>query len=271
MPKFLSGQLLSKAISWIAVCLAGGLAVMIVVFALAPTLSIGGAEARHGSDHGSTGNVPMTVNGPPLATDYLDWDGDGYGNPNIPCVYVNEQPGCVSDNTDCDDNNANVHPNATEACNGIDDDCDTVVPENEADADQDGYRVCENDCNDNDANIHPNATEACNGIDDDCDTVVPADEADADQDGFRVCENDCDDNDPNVNPGAIEACNGIDDNCDGSIDEGFPDTDNDGQADCVDPCPLNLNSACENEAAVAAVSLVPVSYTHLTLPTNREV
>jgi alpha-tubulin suppressor-like RCC1 family protein len=44
-----------------------------------------------------------------------DADGDGYGAPG--------SQGCMYSGDDCDDGNVNVHPGATELCNGIDDDC----------------------------------------------------------------------------------------------------------------------------------------------------
>ncbi len=111
-------------------------------------------------------------------------------------------------------------PDPAESCNGIDDDCDGVVPANEADADSDGVRACAGDCDDNDPARSPGATESCNGKDDDCDGVVPATEIDADSDGVRACAGDCDDNDPARHPGATESCNGIDDDCDGTTDPG---------------------------------------------------
>jgi hypothetical protein len=42
-----------------------------------------------------------------------------------------------------------------EACNGLDDDCDGVVPDDEADSDEDGVRVCAGDCNDLTGSIIP--------------------------------------------------------------------------------------------------------------------
>ncbi len=62
-------------------------------------------------------------------TYYRDQDGDGFGNPSITQVGCTQPSGFVLNNTDCNDANANVYPGITEACNGIDDDCDTVIDE----------------------------------------------------------------------------------------------------------------------------------------------
>lgn len=57
---------------------------------------------------------------------YADVDQDGYGNPNTSsCYFV---AGYVLDNTDCNDSNATIHPNAIEIYgNGIDEDCNGVT------------------------------------------------------------------------------------------------------------------------------------------------
>ena len=146
----------------------------------------------------------------------FDTDGDGFvAGPNGECdAYL------APEDQDCDDGDAAVYPGAPEQCNGIDDDCDGTVDEDE-DADGDGYFTCQEpeDCDDTDANVFPGATEACNGYDDNCDGVV--DEGfDADGDGYTTCNGDCDDGDAAVNPGMTEvAGNGIDDDCDGTVDE----------------------------------------------------
>ncbi|MBI5077346.1 putative metal-binding motif-containing protein [Candidatus Falkowbacteria bacterium] len=68
----------------------------------------------------------------------------------------------------------NVEP-ATELCNGLDDDCNGLVPIDEADADKDGWRDCEGDCDDSDKDVSPGEAEICNGLDDDCDGTVDED------------------------------------------------------------------------------------------------
>ncbi len=65
---------------------------------------------------------------------YKDQDGDGYGN-LADTVHSNNIPsGYVTDSTDCNDTNANVHPGAVEICNGIDDNCDGRIDENTSQA-----------------------------------------------------------------------------------------------------------------------------------------
>ena len=56
----------------------------------------------------------------------IDADGDGYGV----CPNCNTTSGCTYDGNDCDDNNASIHPGATEICNGVDDNCNGQIDEN---------------------------------------------------------------------------------------------------------------------------------------------
>lgn len=99
-----------------------------------------------------------------------------------------------SSDEDCDDLSADVFPDAEETCDGLDEDCDSVVDEGAVDAptwytdaDGDGYGT--------------EGTESC---------TAPV--------GTSPVSGDCDDGDPEVNPGAPEVLDdGLDNNCDGVL------------------------------------------------------
>jgi Putative metal-binding motif/Calx-beta domain len=80
----------------------------------------------------TSNTITMTVLQP--ITYYGDADGDGYGSTNSESGTVQAcgpQEGFVTNNSDCDDSNANIHPGATEICgNGMDDNCNGLIDEN---------------------------------------------------------------------------------------------------------------------------------------------
>jgi len=153
-----------------------------------------------------------------------DEDGDGF--------YLE---GC-GDDIDCDDSNVRVNPEATEICNGKDDNCIDGIDE---DVKTRWY------------------------LDSDGDRFVVSSKLACTKPGYfyrlgsEVKGDDCDDSNKDVNPGENEKCNQIDDNCDGEIDYGYTpdgimmnpevnswwyfDLDNDGYGDntvlplCVKP------------------------------------
>ncbi len=159
--------------------------------------------------------VPPSVEG--AAIYYADRDGDTWGDASDALSACSTPEGYVSRAGDCDDDpttGPDVNPDATEACNGRDDDCNGAIDDGAGDLtpfflDQDGdtygsvasfvlacaapphYVDNAADCDDLDPLSYPGAPEICDGKDNDCNDVpddAPVDpktwHPDLDGDGF---------------------------------------------------------------------------------------
>lgn len=157
------------------------------------------AEVCDGEDNDCNGTID---DNPAFGlTWYADVDEDGYGDSNNTLISCAVEPGYVDNSLDCNDAELDVHPDATEECNGIDTNCDGLVDNNPFDADCDGVPKLD-DCDDNDVNL--------------LEVVY-----DADCDGAVIGE-DCDDSDPDItleSNGQNESCAAT--SCQSILDDGF--------------------------------------------------
>jgi len=142
------------------------------------------AVANYGS-----GTVSVLLN---LKEACNDTDGDGYGSPSNPsCMYTGD---------DCDNDNPDINPGASEMCNGVDDDCNG----NTADGAHEAWIGAS--CDGGDTDFCEEGTYSCEGA-------------------AQVCSDETDD--------TVEVCDGLDNDCDGQIGDWETDEDGDHYVQCI--------------------------------------
>ncbi len=220
----------------------------------APSAPVCVAPADHVLDDTDCDDTDPSVMGPP--TWYADIDADGYGDASLPMVACVVPPGFAASSDDCDDSDPTAYPGADEWCDGVDNDCDTIVDEDDAvdvqpwwvDADEDGYGdelyapiyTCYapdghldngDDCDDSVTQINPGAVDTCgDGYDQDCDGVGLLTD-DEDGDGLTTEVELAIPSDPcNIDSDG----DGVDDGTEFGGGDSPQDTDQDGDPDVTD-------------------------------------
>ena len=188
-------------------------------------------------------DIDQDCNGYDRVTCIVDNDVDGYGTDVGTIIYSDygncNYAGMADNDTDCDDDDANVHPGATEIpddgndqdCNGYDQvtcivdydndgygtDVGTITYSDYGNCNQTGMSDNSLDCDDTDASVNPDGIEGpsagtcVDGLDNDCDGYVDTNDSDCtacvddDGDGYDTCD-----------PGNPEDTDGYPADCDDS-------------------------------------------------------
>ena len=175
---------------------------------------------------------------------HADADGDLRGDPGVVVYACQQPPGHVlpASADDCDDGDPLVNPLADERCDGVDNDCDGDIDDDDT-AVTDAPRWYRDDDGDGFGD-RSDAVDAC---------VVPV--------GFTAEDGDCDDGDDSRHPDAVEVCDDIDNDCDALVDDAdssldaatrtdfYADADGDGHGD-----PDAVVPACELRAGIVATA-----------------
>ncbi|HCH66198.1 MAG: hypothetical protein CL927_17485 [Deltaproteobacteria bacterium] len=143
---------------------------------------------------------------------FVDGDADGYGDMSERVLACDQPAGAVLSGADCDDANSSISPDATEICDGVDNNCNDAIDDDDPtldpssqstwylDADSDGFgsadtplQSCarpdgavdnDRDCDDENATVNPDAAEVCDtdNLDEDCNGVANDEDSGVDPD-----------------------------------------------------------------------------------------
>jgi large repetitive protein len=177
-------------------------------------------------------------------TFYADADADTFGDAGATMASCVIPDGYVENMDDCDDNSAEIHPDASEICDDIDNDCDDLVDDDDDSVDASTGTEFYMDMDLDGEGDAANAVWACEMPDGAVSNMTDCNDSAADEDGdgnadgawYNTADTDQD---------GLTTC-GSDDDGDGTIDSrdcddmnnevGSTDEDEDGFVACIDDC-----------------------------------
>lgn len=146
-------------------------------------------------------NDTDTLNRP---TWYMDMDEDGFGDPGEGVTACVAPSLYIMDDSDCDDMDAAVNPDAQEVCNSLDDDCDTLS--DDSDPSVSGQTTYYLDSDGDGFGLDSQTILSCGNV----------------PQGYVLFPGDCNDGTGDIGPAAVEQCDTVDNDCDGLVDDGDP-------------------------------------------------
>lgn len=176
---------------------------------------------------------------------YSDTDSDGFGDPTLSQNWCSAPSGMVIDNTDCNDLEAAINPDADEICDSLDNNCNQLIDEADPSLNPTSMSQWFEDVDNDGYGSMSNFLERC---------FQPS--------GYILDNTDCDDSTYSTNPSGIEICDGVDNDCQNGIDDGlatftwYADLDEDGFGDdleieysCLQPSGyISSNGDCDDNA-----------------------
>jgi hypothetical protein len=134
---------------------------------------------------------------------YKDADGDGFGDASISQAHQDQPSGFVSNSTDCDDSNVNIHPNLVWYADADADGFGNISVTLTQCTQPSGFVSNSSDCNDTNVSIHPNTLWYADADADGFGNSAVTQTQCTQPSGFVSNSTDCNDTNVNIHPNTL--------------------------------------------------------------------